>query len=230
MVLTDDEAFANRCRMCRNHGETSRYHHEFVGGNFRLDTMKAAILLVKLDRLSQLNAARQRNAARYAELLADTPVQTPVVRDYNTSVFHQYSILADDRDGLMAHLKECGVGSGVYYPVPLHPSGVLPAVELRGPATSQSARPPLAASCRCPSSRCWPTRTCGTRPIAFAATTRSRPTHDRRRTGRQCHPAALNLHETACARGVLGGSRLRRLARNSFIDGVLSALMRCGVS
>ena len=120
MVLTDDEAFANRCRMCRNHGETSRYHHEFVGGNFRLDTMKAAILLVKLDRLSQLNAARQRNAARYAELLADAPVQTPVVRDYNTSVFHQYSILADDRDGLMAHLKECGVGSGVYYPVPLH--------------------------------------------------------------------------------------------------------------
>ena len=120
MILTGDEALAQRCRMGRNHGETSRYHHEFVGGNFRLDTMKAAILLAKLGRLEQLNTARRRNAARYAELLADTPVLTPVVREHNTSVFHQYSILCDDRDGLMAHLRECGVGSGVYYAVPLH--------------------------------------------------------------------------------------------------------------
>jgi len=81
--------------MMRNHGETSRYHHEFVGGNFRLDTMKAAVLLVKLENLERFQTARRRNAARYDELLADTPVQTPVVRPHNTSVYHQYSILCD---------------------------------------------------------------------------------------------------------------------------------------
>ncbi len=120
MVLTDDDEFAQRCRMCRNHGETSRYHHEFVGGNFRLDTMKSAILLAKLVKLQEFNAARRRNAARYGELLADLPVQPPVIRPENESVYHQYSILCDDRDGLMAHLRECGVGCGIYYPVPLH--------------------------------------------------------------------------------------------------------------
>ncbi|HUU85823.1 MAG TPA: DegT/DnrJ/EryC1/StrS family aminotransferase, partial [Phycisphaerae bacterium] len=120
MILTDDEALAHRCRMARNHGETSRYHHEFVGGNFRLDTIKAAILLIKLDHLARFLEARQRNAARYDELLADVPVTTPVVRPHSVSAWHQYSILCDDRDALMAHLKERGVGSGIYYPVPLH--------------------------------------------------------------------------------------------------------------
>jgi dTDP-4-amino-4,6-dideoxygalactose transaminase len=120
MILTGDEAFAERCRLMRNHGQSRGYYHDFVGGNFRLDSMKAGILLVKLRHLAQFQANRQRNAAIYDELLADTPVQTPAVRPYNKHVYHQYSILCDRRDDLMAHLRESGIGCGVYYPVPLH--------------------------------------------------------------------------------------------------------------
>ncbi len=120
MIVTDDESLVERCRMTRNHGETSRYHHAFVGGNFRLDTMKCAILLAKLPHLAGFQAARVHNAARYGALLADSPVQTPAIRPHNKSCFHQYSILCDRRDELMAHLKECKVGCGVYYPIPLH--------------------------------------------------------------------------------------------------------------
>ncbi len=120
MVLTGDEAFGDRCRLMRNHGQSSGYYHEFVGGNFRLDSMKAGILLVKLAHLAQFQANRQRNAASYDRLLADVPVQTPAVRPHNKHVYHQYSILCDRRNELMAHLKEQGIGSGIYYPVPLH--------------------------------------------------------------------------------------------------------------
>ncbi len=120
MIVTGDEALAERCRLTRNHGQSSGYYHDFVGGNFRLDSIKAAILLVKLNYLEQFQTNRQGNAARYNELLADIPVQTPVVRPYNKSVYHQYSILCDRRDALTAHLKERGIGCGIYYPVPLH--------------------------------------------------------------------------------------------------------------
>lgn len=120
MVLTSDDRLAERCQQLRNHGETSRYHHAMIGGNFRLDTIKAAVLRVKLRNLDRLTAARRRHAADYGELLAGCNVSCPVVRDYNESVFHQYSILVDDRDGLQAQLSDGGIGSGVYYPVPLH--------------------------------------------------------------------------------------------------------------
>jgi dTDP-4-amino-4,6-dideoxygalactose transaminase len=121
MVLTHDEALAVRCRQTRNHGETSRYHHQFVGGNFRLDTMKAAILLVKCDLLASFNEKRIANARAYDELLAGLDaVQTPVVRPYNQCTYHQYSILCERRDELKACLMQEGINTGVYYPVPLH--------------------------------------------------------------------------------------------------------------
>lgn len=120
MVVTNDEALADRLVKVRNHGETQRYHHAFVGGNFRLDSFQGAVLLAKFRALEEFNAKRQANAARYDALLADAPVQTPPVRDYNVSVYHQYSILGDQRDALAHHLRECGVATGVYYPVPLH--------------------------------------------------------------------------------------------------------------
>lgn len=120
MILTSDGGLAQRCQQLRNHGETSRYHHAMIGGNFRLDTIKAAVLRVKLRSLDRLTAARRRHAADYGELLANCNVSCPLVRDYNESVFHQYSILVDDRDGLQARLSDAGIGSGVYYPVPLH--------------------------------------------------------------------------------------------------------------
>ncbi len=120
MIFTQDAALATVLRQLRNHGESQRYIHERVGGNFRLDTMKAGMLLVKLKHLSEFTRKRQANAAMYNQLLADSPVTTPYVAAGNEHVYHQYSILADRRDELVAALKDKGVGTGIYYPVPLH--------------------------------------------------------------------------------------------------------------
>lgn len=120
MILSNDERLATLCRQLRNHGGSQRYVHEHVGGNFRLDTMKAAILSVKLRRLGEFTAKRRANAKRYDERLAGLPVLTPLVREHCEHVYHQYSILCDRRDELIAHLRERGVEAGVYYPIPLH--------------------------------------------------------------------------------------------------------------
>lgn len=121
LVTTGDAAFAQRCRQLRNHGQTEMYLHAFIGGNFRLDTMKAGILGVKLSRLGQFNEARRAHAARYDELLGGIDgLQTPVVKPHHHMIYHQYSILCDRRDALKAALAEAAIGTGIYYPVPLH--------------------------------------------------------------------------------------------------------------
>lgn len=120
MALTNDPRLATTLRQLRNHGGVDRYVHERVGGNFRLDTMKAAILLRKLSWLDEFTRRRQSNAALYDRLLAGAGVTTPRVSPGNTHVYHQYSILCDRRDELMAHLKSRGVDTGIYYPIPLH--------------------------------------------------------------------------------------------------------------
>jgi dTDP-4-amino-4,6-dideoxygalactose transaminase len=120
MIFTSDDSLSAMCRQLRNHGESQRYYHDRVGGNFRLDTMKAAILLVKLRKLDEFNRRRRHNAAQYDKLLAGAGVTTPKVADGNEHVYHQYSILSDRRDALAAHLRDRGIGSAIYYPVPLH--------------------------------------------------------------------------------------------------------------
>lgn len=120
MILTDDGELATIARQLRNHGESQRYHHDRVGGNFRLDTMKAAILLVKLRHLDEFTRRRQHNAAFYDELLKGSSVTTPYVADGHQPVYHQYSILCDRRDELITFLRDRGVATGVYYPVGLH--------------------------------------------------------------------------------------------------------------
>lgn len=120
MIFTNDERLGTLCRQLRNHGESQRYYHDRVGGNFRLDTMKAAILLVKLKKLDEFTRRRRHNAAMYDRLLAGSGVSTPKVADSNEHVYHQYSILRDRRDALAAHLRDRGIGSAIYYPVPLH--------------------------------------------------------------------------------------------------------------
>jgi dTDP-4-amino-4,6-dideoxygalactose transaminase len=121
-VTTSDAELAQRLRQMRNHGQTQQYLHALVGGNFRLDTMKAAILLAKLEMLDTYNARRRANAAAYDAALADLrpQVATPVVRPHNGAAYHQYSILCDRRDELQAFLADAKIGTGVYYPVPLH--------------------------------------------------------------------------------------------------------------
>ena len=120
MIFTDDEALATLIRQLRNHGESGRYQHERIGGNFRLDTLKAAMLQIKLKHFDTFTANRRRNAGRYDELLADLPVETPYVSAGQSPVYHQYSILTDQRDELRQFLTDRGVGSGIYYPIPLH--------------------------------------------------------------------------------------------------------------
>ncbi len=150
MIFTNDEGLAGVTRQLRNHGESQRYVHERVGGNFRLDTMKAAILLVKLGYLDRFNRRRRENAARYDALLADVPVTTPFVPDHNRAVYHQYSILCDRRDELMSHLRERGVSSGVYYAVPLHMQPCFASLGYQGgslPVTEQACKRIMSLPC-----------------------------------------------------------------------------------
>lgn len=150
MIFTNDEQLATICRQLRNHGESQRYYHDRVGGNFRLDTMKAAILLVKLKRLDEFNRRRRQNAAQYDRLLAGSGVTTPKTADGCEHVYHQYSILSDRRDALAAHLRDRGVGSAVYYPVPLHVQKCFALLGYKPgslPVTEQSAARILSIPC-----------------------------------------------------------------------------------
>jgi len=121
IVTTQDPALAQRLASLRAHGQASRYHHEWVGANFRLDTLQAAGLLVKLPRLDDWSAARRANAALYDGLFDGfEAVVTPKVREGNVSVFNHYVIRVPRRDELQAFLKQHGVGTIIYYPLSLH--------------------------------------------------------------------------------------------------------------
>lgn len=121
MILTSDAERAERLRRLRTHGGAKQYHHEEVGTNSRLDTLQAAVLLVKLRHLKEWNARRRAVAARYREWLEDLAgVQCPWVDPEGEHVFHQFTIRAERRDELRNYLRERGIGTAVYYPVPLH--------------------------------------------------------------------------------------------------------------
>ena len=120
IVTTNDDALAEKMRVLRNHGQTERYRHDVLGYHFRSTDLQAAIGLAQLDRLVEWNAQRVANAAYLSERLRG--VQTPVVRDGRTHVFHQYTIRvpAHLRDALQAHLRELGIGTAIHYPLPIH--------------------------------------------------------------------------------------------------------------
>lgn len=121
MMVTQDEALADRLRRLRTHGGAKQYHHEEVGFNSRLDTLQAAVLLAKLPHLASWSAARREKAARYTEAFAGHPaVCPPRVDPANEHIFHQYTIRVERRDALVAHLKARGIGCAVYYPLALH--------------------------------------------------------------------------------------------------------------
>ena len=123
MVVTNDATTAERLRRLRVHGGKQMYHHEEVGYNSRLDTLQAAVLSVKLPYLTRWSEARRKNAAFYDEALGDLEgIVTPAVRPENESIFNQYTVrvLEGRRDELQAFLRDRGVGSSIYYPVPLH--------------------------------------------------------------------------------------------------------------
>lgn len=120
MIVTNDEALYERLVIMRNHGSKPKYYHQQVGGNFRLDPLQAAVLMVKLPHLSEWSEARRRNAAWYDRHFAATDVVTPYVRPDCVSIYNQYVIRTENRDELMAHLKANEIGVEIYYPVPMH--------------------------------------------------------------------------------------------------------------
>lgn len=121
MIVTNDDALARMCRLIRTHGSEPKYYHKIVGGNFRLDALQAAIVRVKLRHLDSWSRGRRANAERYDSLFAGcSSIRTPRVLDGNLSIYNQYVIAVPRRDELRKHLSEQGIGTEIYYPVPLH--------------------------------------------------------------------------------------------------------------
>lgn len=121
MLVTQDDALAARLKRLRTHGSVKTYFHEEVGYNSRLDALQAAVLAAKLPHLESWSAARRHNAALYNTAFADLDgIRTPVVDIKNESIYNQYTLRAQRRDELQAFLKDRGIGSAVYYPLPLH--------------------------------------------------------------------------------------------------------------
>ena len=118
MITTDDGELAERVRLLREHGMKVRYHHDVVGYNFRMTDISAAIGLAQLPKLPAFNERRRAIAARYdAELRG---VITPSVRPGVTHAYHQYTLRVNERDAFAEALKARGVGSAIYYPIPVH--------------------------------------------------------------------------------------------------------------
>lgn len=116
-----DEALAKRCAKLRDHGRTDKYLHEVPGFNSRLDTLQAAVLLVKLKRLDAWNAARRRVASWYIERLASVPgLSVPRSPAEVEPVWHQFVICHPQRETVRTRLADAGIASGIHYPVPLH--------------------------------------------------------------------------------------------------------------
>lgn len=120
MAFTDS-VLARRCAMLRDHGRLDKYLHELEGVNSRLDTLQAAVLLVKLRHLDSWNAARRRAAGWYVERLRDVPdLVLPVVADGNEPVWHLFVVRHPRRDRVREAMEKAGIGVGIHYPVPLH--------------------------------------------------------------------------------------------------------------
>jgi dTDP-4-amino-4,6-dideoxygalactose transaminase len=123
MVVTDNEYIYNMLKTLRNHGDVGRYRHSYIGGNFRLDALQAAILLVKLKYLDDWTEKRNENANTYRELFKDAGIQDislPFEKEHR-HIYHQFVIrVKDRRDELKRFLTDNGIGCEVYYPIPLH--------------------------------------------------------------------------------------------------------------
>jgi dTDP-4-amino-4,6-dideoxygalactose transaminase len=122
MVVTDDDALAEKLRTLRLHGSKPKYYNSMIGGNFRLDPIQAAVLLVKLDHLDAWHRGRQENAAYYDDHLRSAAISKPnAAWGRSAHVYNQYVISVEDRrDELVKHLQSHGIGCEVYYPVAFH--------------------------------------------------------------------------------------------------------------
>jgi dTDP-4-amino-4,6-dideoxygalactose transaminase len=119
-ICTNDDQFAEKCRKLRVHGSGHTYHHEMIGGMFRLAAIQAAVLDVKLKYLNGWQDARRRHAATYNKLFAGTQIVPPTIAPGNHSIYNQYVVRVPNRDAVKQALAERGIASAIYYPIPLH--------------------------------------------------------------------------------------------------------------
>lgn len=120
IITTNDERLTQIVKSMRNYGQAKKYHHEFLAWNSRLDTIQAAVLLVKLKYLNTWNKTRLKNAYTYNKLLKGLPVITPEIPKDSTHVFHLYIIRTTKRDQLADYLNKNGISTGLHYPIPIH--------------------------------------------------------------------------------------------------------------
>lgn len=121
LITTNSDELCAKAKSLRVHGSSTKYYHDFVGYNSRLDTLQAAILRVKLAKIDDGIAKRAKLAAQYRELLQDIPqITLPVVKEGNEPVYYVFTLKAENRDGLNEFLQKNEIGTSVYYPVPLH--------------------------------------------------------------------------------------------------------------
>jgi dTDP-4-amino-4,6-dideoxygalactose transaminase len=133
-ITTDDEQLARYCRMMRDHGQSRKYIHEFVGANGRLDAIQAGILTVKLRHLARWNEERRARAHEYDALLRDAApsgITAPHAPSWSRHVYHLYVVRVAERDRVQRDLAAAGIGTGIHYPVPLHLGPAYPGVPLQ---------------------------------------------------------------------------------------------------
>ncbi len=119
-IVTNDEELAQKLRLLRDHGSTSKYAHAIVGYNFRMEEIQAAVLNVKLPHLNDWNNQRRRHASVYGDLLKHCGVGLPQEKEYARHVYHVYAIQTEKRDELQQRLTVAGIQTGVHYPIPIH--------------------------------------------------------------------------------------------------------------
>jgi dTDP-4-amino-4,6-dideoxygalactose transaminase len=121
-ITTSDSSIADACKMIRDHGQAKKYYHDIEGYNGRLDSIQTGILSVKLKHLAAWNQARQERAAQYNRLLGspNAGIRTPYEPSWSRAIYHLYVVRTDERERLMAHLADAGIGTGIHYPIPLH--------------------------------------------------------------------------------------------------------------
>lgn len=120
LVTTNDEKLADKIRILRDHGQNPRYHYKLIGGNFRLDSIQAAVLNVKLKYLDCWNEKRRKNAALYDSIFTNSQIKPPKIDSNNVSIYHQYTVTVPKRDEMQKFLAKNKIGSAVFYPKPLH--------------------------------------------------------------------------------------------------------------
>ena len=147
MIVTNDEELYEMLVLMREHGSKPKYFHKYVGGNFRLDPIQAAALLVKLPHLDSWSSARRRHAEYYNQKFADSDIVTPFIHPDCVSVYNQYVIRAAKRNELFDHLQANDIGCAIYYPLSLHMQECFTGLKYREgdfPESEQAAREVLA--------------------------------------------------------------------------------------